>query len=390
MTDTMLSPFLALHAVQAVPPSLLNRDDVGAVKKITLGGVPRVRVSSQSWKRAIRVGMRSAAIDGGAFGLRTTRFPRLTAEILTAEHGIHPERAAVIASAVFTELGLKANEKTGNTAVAVFASELLPGRVAAALAAHDSAITVTDATDPDDSAATGKGKKKKAVRIPDAVLATARAGLDVDATIDLALFGRMLAEIPGSGVDGAVAVAHAFSVDPLALEPDFFTAVDDAAVDGEAMSNMLDTTDLTAPTLYQYAELDRCQLRTNLAGAGDTHTVERLACAAEASFVEWFVRATPSGKHRSTGAHTLPMLVLAEPARFAYSLADAFSPAITGDTVATDACTRLLRHARAARPYTGSPAVTALVINPTVGDPLDLDGFETATDFADLIAGTQR
>ena len=43
-----------IHALQTVPPSLINRDDTGAPKTAVFGGVPRQRVSSQAWKRAIR------------------------------------------------------------------------------------------------------------------------------------------------------------------------------------------------------------------------------------------------------------------------------------------------------------------------------------------------
>ncbi|WP_072691449.1 type I-E CRISPR-associated protein Cas7/Cse4/CasC [Rhodococcus marinonascens] len=375
MIDTALAPFLALHVLQAVPASLLNRDDAGAIKKITADGVPRVRVSSQSWKRAIRIGVRTAAIEGGTFGLRTTRFPKLTADALAATHGIDPHRAAAVSAAVFTGLGLKANEKTGNTSVAVFASEQLPARVAAAIAEHDTDITFDE---------------KKGVLVPDPVLTAARAALDVDATIDLALFGRMLAEIPGSNVDGAASVAHAFSVDPLALEADFFTAVDDAAGVGEAVSSMLDTMDLAAPTLYRYVELDRRQLRTNLAAAStDPAVVENLALAAEAAFVEWTIRSLPASKKRSSAAHTLPILVLADTGTAVYSLADAFSPAIRGDQVAADAAARLLRHSAAARPFTGGET-TALTINPTIADTLDLTGVDVADTLDDLITRIRR
>lgn len=400
MVDTTLSPFLALHALQAVPASLLNRDDLGSVKKITLGGVPRVRVSSQSWKRSIRVGLRSSDIDGGAFGLRTNRFPRLVAAELAGAHGIHPDRAAVVTGAVFAAAGLKLNADTGNTAVSVFATADLPRRVAAVIAEHNDAIVAADTAEAavEDEAQPRKARrtaKKKddapAWEIPAPVRDALLDALKVGDTIDLALFGRMLSEIPGENVDGAVAVAHAFSVDPLALEPDFFTAVDDAAADGEAVSNMLDTTELTAPTLYRYAELDRRQLRANLAAASDDPAlVEQLARDSEAAFIEWFVRALPSGKHRSTAAHTLPLLVLAEPARFAYSLADAFADAITGDTVIDDACRRLLEHQRAARRFSGSATTVALPINPTATARLDFTGFAVADGIEDLTAQVQK
>ena len=388
MTSTALSPFLGLHVLHAVPASLLNRDDAGAIKKITVDGTPRIRVSSQAWKRAIRTGMRTQAIDGGAFGLRTTRFPKLTADALTADHGIDSERAAAVSAALFTRLGLKANEKTGNTSVAIFASENLPTRVAAVLAEYDDAIIFgTGATEDGDEP---KKKSEAKLTIPDEALTAARAALDVDNTIDLALFGRMLAEIPGSNVDGAVSVAHAFSVDALALEADFFTAVDDAAAAGEPVSSMLDTADLAAPTLYRYVELDRRQLRSNLAGVSqDPAVIEQLARAAEASFIEWVVRSLPSAKKRSSAAHTLPILVLADTGKAVYSLADAFSPAVKGEQVATQAATRLLRHSASARPFTGGDTA-ALAINPTIADDLDLSGIDIAEGLDDLIARVLR
>ena len=45
---------LELHILQSVPVACLNRDDFGSPKPATFGGVQRARVSSQSWKRAIR------------------------------------------------------------------------------------------------------------------------------------------------------------------------------------------------------------------------------------------------------------------------------------------------------------------------------------------------
>ena len=45
---------LELHVLQSVPVTCLNRDDLGSPKTGFFGGVQRARVSSQSWKRAIR------------------------------------------------------------------------------------------------------------------------------------------------------------------------------------------------------------------------------------------------------------------------------------------------------------------------------------------------
>ena len=72
----------------------MNRDDNHAVKQIVYGGTTRVRVSSGAGKRAIRVAMRDAAVTRGQYGLRTTRFPALTADILVARYGRPTQEAA--------------------------------------------------------------------------------------------------------------------------------------------------------------------------------------------------------------------------------------------------------------------------------------------------------
>ena len=45
---------LELHIIQSVPVACLNRDDLNSPKTAVFGGVQRARVSSQSWKRAVR------------------------------------------------------------------------------------------------------------------------------------------------------------------------------------------------------------------------------------------------------------------------------------------------------------------------------------------------
>ena len=45
--------------------------------------------------------------------------------------------------------------------------------------------------------------------------------------VDIAMFGRMLANKPEFNVEAACQVAHAFGVSETIVEDDFFTAVDD-------------------------------------------------------------------------------------------------------------------------------------------------------------------
>ena len=50
--------YIDVHVLQTIPPSCVNRDDTGAPKQCVFGGVRRARVSSQAWKRAVRLAFR--------------------------------------------------------------------------------------------------------------------------------------------------------------------------------------------------------------------------------------------------------------------------------------------------------------------------------------------
>src|SRR5690606_26368514 len=55
--------------------------------------------------------------------------------------------------------------------------------------------------------------------------------LDGGDAIDLALFGRMIADKPDRNVDAAVQMAHAMSTHAVSTEFDFYSAVDDLQPD---------------------------------------------------------------------------------------------------------------------------------------------------------------
>lgn len=336
-----MSDFLTLHALHAFPASLLNRDDLNAAKTIPFGGTTRLRVSSQSWKRAMRIHMRGRAIEGGAYGLRTNRLPHLVASTLSDTHDRDRDAAAVKAATVISALGLKANEKTGNTAVQVYVSEHAPARIAASVDKHWDNI--------------GAGTAD----VPEAVLADTIAAFDVDNTFDLALFGRMIAELPKGGrIDGAASVSHPFSVEAAQITPDFFTAVDDAAA-GEAVSSNLGVTDLAAPVLYRHASVNLTQLATNLDNPDLVPVVTR-------EFVDAFISSVPSAKQRSTAATTLPSFVVGVRSQRDTSLADAFAAAIDNADVLGTATDRLFTHLGRVLPFI---ADAHAVVLPITADP---------------------
>jgi CRISPR system Cascade subunit CasC len=355
------APFVTLHALQAFPPCVLNRDDNHTVKQIVYGGTTRVRVSSGASKRAIRVAMREAAISGAHYGLRTTRFPALTTEILVSQYGRAADEAVAKVATVFGSLKLKPG-KAGKTSAPIFASPRFADTTAAAIDADWDHI---------------------GAETPANVTAAARAALDVHDTVDLALFGHMLAEIPGTRVDGAAGVSHSFSVDPACIEPDFWSMVDDAAGDGETASSNLGESTLAAPVLYRSAYLDRRQLRYNLSAAADP---EQLAAAAERDFVEWFVRAVPTAKKRSSVAWTLPSLVVATCGDQVLSGAAAFSAPISGTRVLATASAALLASLSRADEIVGDQVHVVLSTDPRIDAIVDGPHHTRLSDFIEGVS----
>ncbi len=285
-----MSLIIDIHALQTVPPSLINRDDTGAPKSAVFGGVPRQRVSSQSWKRAIRKYFEDN-FDPDQIGDRSKRLPEKIAQRLEAEAGL--EQAEAIgrvqklfkAAKIATEVE-KAPKKTEETDVehnpyprTKYLFFLSPAQVNRAVEA------LGDAWE-------GKITKKDAEAI-----------LDEQHSVDMGMFGRMVADDAAFNVDAAVQVAHALGVHSSAPEFDFYTAVDDLAEEGEETgAGMLGTVQMMSSTLYRYATV-------NLDGLAENLDSSENARDAAVKFVEAFISSMPTGKINTFANQTLPELV---------------------------------------------------------------------------------
>jgi CRISPR-associated protein Cas7/Cse4/CasC subtype I-E len=84
--------------------------------------------------------------------------------------------------------------------------------------------------------------------------------------VDVALFGRMLADLPSVNQDAACQVAHAISTHRVEREFDYFTAVDDKGDADETGAGMIGQVEFNSATLYRYAVLDLHKLLANLQG----------------------------------------------------------------------------------------------------------------------------
>ncbi|MFF7415285.1 type I-E CRISPR-associated protein Cas7/Cse4/CasC [Streptomyces lydicus] len=297
--------FLDVHALQTVPPSNLNRDDAGSPKSAIYGGVPRARVSSQAWKRAIRTYFSDEKLlEPNELGVRTKRVAELLARRITAmEPSLPHGDALVLASEVVrtaTGSKLEAPRRSESSAKESYsaAPELkyllfLSERQLDGLAE----LAIEGAADIKKYL---KGAKARAKEIA-----------DTHHSVDIALFGRMVADSSDINVGAAVQVAHAISVHQVQSESDYYTAIDDCNTEAEPGAGMIGTLEFNSATLYRYATLNVQQLHRNLVvGACASNEPTITARRATEAFVHGFVASLPTGKINAFGHHTLPDAVI--------------------------------------------------------------------------------
>ena len=274
------SLFVEVHIIQDVPPANLNRDDSGSPKTARYGGVDRLRVSSQSWKRATRKAF-AEILDQAELGVRTRRMPGALAAAL-AEKGMDAEQAPEVANALLAQIKLSASQKKAEEGAYLFfyATSQLQALAEAAMAHADLAGT----------------PKALAEAVDVADILGSKHSLDV------ALFGRMVADMTNLNVDAACQVAHALSTHAAGTQFDYFTAVDDLQGTDEAGAGMIGTIEYNSATLYRYASVNVDGLVANMAD-------EQAAIDGVAAFVEAFATSMPTGKQNTFAAHTRPALV---------------------------------------------------------------------------------
>ena len=275
--------FMDIHCIQQVPPSNINRDDTGSPKTAYVGGALRSRVSSQAWKRAMR-GVFDGMLDSGKLGKRTKGVVTLIAASIAAKRPYLTESAEDLGQKVLSAAGIKvkASDRAGSdkgspvTDYLIFIANNEIDKLA------DLAITASDE---------GKDPSKMKKEVSEI--------FHGPQAIDIALFGRMLADAPDLNTDASAQVAHAFSIDQITPEYDYFTAVDDCASEDNAGAAMIDTVGFNSSTLYRYATVNIDALKEQLQ---DTSTAVEGAVA----FVEAFIKSMPSGKQNTFANHTLP------------------------------------------------------------------------------------
>lgn len=262
--------YVDFHVLQTVPPSCINRDDTGSPKTAIYGGVTRARVSSQAWKHAMRQAfIEESLLDEEDVGKRTKKVTELVEKEIAA---LAPEKdAAKLAKKTLDNAGIKNDEK--GTKALFFISQ----------AQIKALATLAVADDIEDKKAYKEALQKALRKNP---------------SVDIALFGRMVADDPSLNFDAAAQVAHSISTHAVQNEYDYFTAVDDCQAEDNAGASHLGTVEYNSSTLYRYATVNVMELAGQLGAAQAAETVR--------AFGEAFLFSMPTGKQNTFANRTLP------------------------------------------------------------------------------------
>lgn len=298
-----MTTFFQLHVLTTYAAANLNRDDTGRPKTMYFGGQERLRVSSQSLKRAMRTSDVFDAALHGALGTRSNGFSDGLIKALRGRD-IAPEKIEKLVGAVIEKdkLGKAKKEKPTDTEQLV---HLAPEELARLEALADRLVAGDELAE------------KEAV----VLVAHPRAA-------DIALFGRMLAENPAYNVEAAAQVAHAFTTHRVSVEDDYYTAVDDlkaANRDADRGAGFIGVQEYGAGVFYLYICLDASLLARNLAGD------KALAITTAEALVEAACTVSPKGKQNSFASRAYASFALAEiGARAPRTLAAAFLSPVAG------------------------------------------------------------
>lgn len=282
-----MSTFIQLHLLTSYPPSNLNRDDLGRPKTAVMGGKTRLRVSSQSLKRAWRTSDIFSEKMKGHIGTRTKSMG-IEAYNYMKNNGVAEGNAKAWAKQIAEVFG---KPKKSNAAKPLEELEIeqlahfSPEEKNAIFALADNLAASNSAPSVDDLKLLQKNHT----------------------AADIAMFGRMLASSPAFNTEAAVQVAHSITVHEIAVEDDYFTAVDDLnSGEDDLGAAHIGETEFGAGVFYTYVCINRNLLVDNLSGDND------LADKALKALIEAAAKVSPTGKQNSFASRARTSYLLVE------------------------------------------------------------------------------
>ncbi len=287
------------HILQSFPVTCLNRDDVGAPKTAMVGGTTRSRVSSQCWKRYVRLAMREF---GANMGIRTKHISDIITKACEALNAT-PEQARACGDKIeqiFIKKKEVSEKKASKDKIANTGEEIAEdsGEEEAAgsektdtlLFLSPKEVTILANVFKDngfnpDLVIKQKDAKKQAKELEESI---GKVNEHIDA-LDIALFGRMVAQAATLNVEAAASFAHAISTHKVTNEVEFFTALDDESK--EPGSAHMGSLEFNSATYYRYISLNVGQLSQTLGGHNIPEAIE--------TFVKALFVAVPGARQTS-------------------------------------------------------------------------------------------
>lgn len=329
-----MSTFIQLHTLTSYPASNLNRDDLGRPKTVTMGNSNRLRISSQSLKRAWRTSdVFQQSIGGGNLGIRTKELGKYAYYALVkgctlqdALEGREKGELSVTKDAAAVEIARKI---AGVFGVVKKEDKKAKDKEKAKLTSLETEQLVHVTPQEVELVAACAERCRETQKAP------TNDELDLlrknNAAVDIAMFGRMLASSPQFNTDAAIQVAHAMTVHSVALDDDYFTAVDDLNKADSGAAH-LGSTEFGAGLFYNYICIDLDLLDANL------EKNVTLRNDALKGLLKAITQVAPTGKQNSFASRAYASYVLAERgAEQPRNLSVAFLKGITGTNVLTDA-----------------------------------------------------
>lgn len=331
-----MSRFIQLHVLTTYPASNLNRDDLGRPKTMSMGGCQRLRISSQSLKRAWRTSEYISGSLAEQFGQRTKEVGKYV-------------YYALVNGVSFAE-SMKDDKATGDLktlkqAAAVKISRAIAGVFAKnkkEYKAKDDAFNQKEFLESLETEQMAHLNPVELNAVSELVEACRESGKEPEKealgllrkegnAVDVSMFGRMLASNPEFNVEAAVQVAHAMTVHKGVVEDDFFTAVDDLNRE-DAGAGHMGVSEFGAGVFYLYVCIDRELLKENLGGDAD------LCDRALQALVRAVVAVSPSGKQNSFASRAVASYCMAEKGdAHPRTLAEAFLKPVDGGEVLSTA-----------------------------------------------------
>ena len=344
-----MTTFIQLHLLTAYAPSNLNRDDLGRPKTAKMGNTDRLRISSQSLKRAWRTSDCFYQSLSDHIGVRSRRFARDWVYKPMIDNGISEKIAKESAIKIAGQFGKLKNEKSPKDPLTNLEIEQL---------VHIS------------------NYEQQAIKqLVDLLISEKREPTDNEvkllrkenSSIDIALFGRMLADSPAFNIEAACQVSHALGVSTVTIEDDFFTAVDDLNKNGDpdagSGSGHLGERGFASALFYTYVCISRDLLLENL--NGDEVLVEKTLKA----LTESAAKVAPTGMQNSFASRAYTSYLLIEKgSQQPRSLAVAYFNPIRSQDLVNDAITRLEEQRDKFDKVYGQCADSRYVLNSETGE----------------------